>query len=129
MKLNKDCVRNLLLYIEKQELGKHIYKSELENVFGKEFNYSPEEIEYATRKLKEANFIHANGSFENGSWIDYGISEITWDGHQFLDNIRDNKVWKIVKKSASKLSSISLTLMSKIAWSVIENHYIIDGSE
>lgn len=122
MKLNKDCVRDLLLYVENQELGKHVYNHELENIFAKENNYTPEEVEYATRKLKEAKFIHADGVFNDGSWIEYGIGEITWDGHQFLDNIRDDKVWKTVKRTVSKLSSVSLPLMSKLAWATITKY-------
>lgn len=122
MELNKDCVRHLLLYIEKQELGNHIYNHQLENDFAPEFGYSDDEVEYATRKLKEAGFVKANGSFSDGRWIEYGIGEMTWEGHQFLDNIRDDKVWKTIKNATSKLTDVSISLMSKIGWSVIKSY-------
>ncbi|PTF91997.1 hypothetical protein BU666_11100, partial [Staphylococcus chromogenes] len=44
-------------------------------------------------------------------------------GHEFLDNIRDNKTWSEVKNVASKTSSMSLTLMSKLAFQYLSQKF------
>ncbi|EJA0843158.1 DUF2513 domain-containing protein, partial [Listeria monocytogenes] len=46
-------------------------------------------------------------------------SKITWSGHQFLDNIRDDEVWKKTKKTVSKFSSVSVSLLSTISSNVL----------
>ncbi|EDO0799378.1 DUF2513 domain-containing protein, partial [Listeria monocytogenes] len=47
------------------------------------------------------------------------VSKITWSGHQFLDNIRDDEVWKKTKKTVSKFSSVSVSLLSTISSNVL----------
>ncbi|EAG0857908.1 DUF2513 domain-containing protein [Listeria monocytogenes] len=47
------------------------------------------------------------------------VSKITWSGHQFLDNIRDDEVWKRTKKTVSKFSSVSVSLLSTIASNIL----------
>lgn len=44
---------------------------------------------------------------------------LTYDGHKFLDNIRDDKVWKDTKTILSKFSSVSLSFVSSVASNVI----------
>jgi hypothetical protein len=41
---------------------------------------------------------------------------MTWDGHDFLDSIKNNTVWqKILKKLAGMSESVSLELLKKLA--------------
>ncbi|MGY0523152.1 DUF2513 domain-containing protein [Pseudomonas aeruginosa] len=47
------------------------------------------------------------------------MSSLTFDGHKYLDNIRDPKIWKESKKISSKLASVSIDIMSEIAAKVI----------
>ncbi|WP_353418289.1 DUF2513 domain-containing protein (plasmid) [Staphylococcus delphini] len=115
MKLNHDCVRLLLLEIESNKklgepLTEHNFKDNI--VFEK---YGFDTVMYALLKLKEAEYINVQLLWESGSVESFLINDITWEGHEFLDNIRDNNTWKEVKRVASKTSSMSLTLMSKLA--------------
>ncbi|MGJ0374890.1 DUF2513 domain-containing protein, partial [Listeria monocytogenes] len=63
---------------------------------------------------------------QSGSKYDVSIESITWQGHLFLDNIRDNESWKKVKQIADKVASASLLvtaeLAGKYALSTISKH-------
>ena len=51
----------------------------------------------------------------------YKFNNITWEGHQFLDTIRSNKVWSVSKKVASELKIKSVSAFSQIAIQVSSN--------
>lgn len=123
MKLDYDCVRHLLLEIESnKKLGEPLTEYNFKDniVFGK---YDFETVMYSLLKLKEANYVNVSLSWESGHVIGYLINDITWAGHEFLDNIRDNKTWSEVKIVASKTSSMSLTLMSKLAFQYLSQKF------
>ncbi|WP_423738704.1 DUF2513 domain-containing protein [Clostridium niameyense] len=44
---------------------------------------------------------------------------ITWDGHEFLDNIRDNDIWNKTKNTISKINGVSIPIISDIAKSIL----------
>lgn len=123
MELDYDCVRHLLLEIESnKKLGEPLTEYNFKDniVFGK---YDFETVMYSLLKLKEANYVNVSLSWESGHVIGYLINDITWAGHEFLDNIRDNKTWSEVKNVASKTSSMSLTLMSKLAFQYLSQKF------
>lgn len=118
MKLNHDCVRKVLLTIESElEYGDIIDSSELQI---KGFEQS--EIVYAVAKLYEADYL-------TGEPVQYisdpvpriRIRALTWNGHKFLDTVRDNKVWSATKGIASKFASVSVSMVENIAAQVITN--------
>ncbi|QXV71961.1 hypothetical protein [Staphylococcus phage vB_SarS_BM31] len=115
MELNHDCVRTLLLEIESnKQLGEPLTEYNFkDNVVFEKYDF--ETVMYTLLKLKEAEYIKIQLRWESGRVIGYLINDITWSGHEFLDNIRDNETWSKVKDVASKTSSMSVTLMSKLA--------------
>lgn len=114
MKLNQDCIRDLLLYLE-DNLS---YTTEININTLTLKNYSEEELVYTAERLIEADFLFCIQS--RGFEIPVIIARnITYEGHQFLDNIRDDGVWKQTKKIASKLSSASIQIISNVAAQVI----------
>lgn len=114
MVLKHDCVRKTLLYLEKNlTLDNIISTTEIEIE-----PFSKEDIAYTVKMLNDAGFIKANFCGYDNQQI-YIISSLTWDGHQFLDNIRDNKVWTKTKSILSKFKSTSLEIASKVASQVI----------
>lgn len=124
MKLNPDCIRDILLYLEenltietKSGTFKDIDLRDLNNVFISQ--YSEEDIWYTVYNLKEIRFIE--GKFGNAGehqmmWSN--ITNITWNGHQFLNTIRPKTVWDATKQGASKLGLMSIHALSTIAMSV-----------
>lgn len=119
MILDRDCVRDVLLSIESLKPNEKFTSS---NATSSEFlkNYSVETIDYAVNRLDEAGFINAKFLRTLGGDAPYSISSLTWDGHQFLDNIRDDGIWKETKKVTSKVASVSLGILSDVAASVLK---------
>jgi len=110
MRLNHECIRDTMLYLEENlQLNDTIVSSNL-----KIKDYSNDDITYSIKMLQEAGFIQAN-SLGADDMLIYLVSSLTWEGHQYLDNIRDNSVWKIVKSKISKLKSVSLPVVQQIA--------------
>lgn len=116
MRLKPECVRDVLLHLEENlSLNDFILTN---NINLQE--YSHEDIVYTVKKLMEANYINAQfHGYDNE--INYQISSITWDGHQFLDNIRDNNIWKNTKEILSNFSSTSINIMQKVATQILIN--------
>jgi|SRR5690625_4074731 len=118
MKLNHDCVRHLLLAIEKHTtVSKHLNHDEILKLSELE-PYDDEIIIYTAQKLNEAGFINGTFDFFMDDMPHIAISSLTYEGHNFLDTIRDHKVWRKTKETASKLSSVSITVMSEIGVSI-----------
>lgn len=126
MKLNQDCVRDSLLYFEYYLTNTNVF------IFNPDFytnhqyldNYSNEDFLYTCLKLNEAGFINCDITNYVGSSIPkITIKSITWNGHKFLDNIRDITIWAKTKNIINPLKSISIDLISETASKVII-HYI-----
>lgn len=120
MKLNHECVRDLLLYIE-ENLS---FGEELQVNCLKLKNYSIEELLYTSQKLEEAEYIKCSNSFYADD--DYPVilvTSISYKGHQFLDTVRDNQVWSKTKGILGFLKSASIEITSETAAKVI-NHLI-----
>ena len=70
-------------------------------------------------QLKFYNLPNGKLCPANNSIGDIYIYSITWKGHEFLDNIRDPKVWKKTKNITNRFASVSVSLISNIASQVI----------
>jgi len=120
MKLNHECVRDLLLTIEEEVPFNGLLRLDRLEQFSTLSNYSHEEILYCLSKLHEAKFIHAKEIRFLEGLKDIYVQELTWDGHAFLDNIRDPKVWKKVKEKASFLKSVSISMLGELGSNVVK---------
>lgn len=78
-----------------------------------------DEFIYTVAKLIEGGYINGKLCPANNSIGDIYIYSITWKGHEFLDNIRDPKVWKKTKNITNRFASVSVSLISNIASQVI----------
>lgn len=113
MKLNPDCVRDVLLLTE-NETGycKYLMVSR-RNCLQLMPGYTEDEILYHITQCQNFNFIKASDSLGAVT-----IMDLTPKGHAFLENIRDNDNWSATKKTASKVGSFSLDVLSNIAASI-----------
>ncbi|MCA1233286.1 DUF2513 domain-containing protein [Bacillus velezensis] len=120
MKLKHDCVRDILLTIEDiKEFNVFLPIQKLMKQ-DKLINYSKDDICYTLFKLEEAGFINLQvASFQEGNFP-LGITDMTYQGHEFLKNIRQSSVWSETKSLASKVGSTSLTILSVVAAGVVK---------
>lgn len=118
MKLDHDYVRKLLLaYENNSELRGPSEKNFIE--LSKKLNKTRDELVYTLNKLKEGNFVTSKITWGNGRPVLIQPGNLTFEGHKYLDNIRDPKVWKETKKATSKFTSVSLDVISSVAAKVI----------
>lgn len=121
MELNHDCVRDLLLAVEKNtNLNEHLEHDKI-LVLPELKDYDNDTVIYAAQKLNEAGFINGNFDFYYDGNVHIAISSLTYDGHTFLDTVRDEAVWRETKKAASKFSSVSLSILLDIGTSYLKN--------
>lgn len=117
MKLNPNCIRDILISVE-ENTGYRIYfdyPSELDKapLLAK---YSDEEIRYHILQCEKSYLIEIPTKDINEN---YAITDLTPKGHEFLANIRSENVWKDVKEVSKKVGSNSLSALSQIATGVI----------
>lgn len=115
MRLSNDCIRDILLYIENNTDSKRISINLSELI--QNLNYDENTLRYHMRMIAQAKLVDAS-SFTADSAI---LSSLSWEGHQYLDNIRDDKVWTILKDKTKNLSSVSLKVLIPVASKIIEN--------
>lgn len=118
MKLNYDCIRSVLLYLEKAvtiDNDLKIVIVRVENIFEELPKYENNEILYSLSKLNEAGYINAQLRFASGSFVDGYVTGITYAGHDFLEKVRDNKTWTNVKSALSKVGSTGFMLIGEAA--------------
>ncbi|KOP29515.1 hypothetical protein ADM98_11650 [Exiguobacterium sp. BMC-KP] len=119
MKLDHDCVRETLLSIEENELTtEYRMITLLKNPRLDQF--SPDIIFHVLQTLESAGFIRGEEIKLPGGNFNFVIKEMTWQGHAFLDNIRDDAVWKEVNELSSKFESVSLNVLAETAASLLK---------
>ena len=112
MRLDLDCVRDILLELEELPLDCHTPYS----FPGSIARYGEDEVCYTLAKLSEGKYINADVSrLPSGQYDFYGIFDMTFGGHEFLAKIRDTGQWKNVKKGLSAVRNYSLSAISSVA--------------
>lgn len=114
MRLNPDLIRDILLTVEDECDFSHYLEYRVENMtFLRLETYKHEEITYHINQCKMGNLITNVHYYDNGDCI--VIGDLTPQGHEFLENIRDENNWNQTKQYAKKVGSFSLDVLSKIA--------------
>lgn len=122
MKLDYDCIRSVLLYLEKTlafDEDLKIQTVTLEEMFENLPKYDNADILYSVSKLNEAGYISAQLIFAGGGFVGGYVSDVTYSGHEFLEKVRDNKLWGNVKKTLSKLNTAGLSLIGETAGTLL----------
>lgn len=105
-----DLVRKILLELEKARFQPGWIDLEIDG-------YSPEQVAYHVALLADKGLIEAQEltTFDS-PWPDWRPIRLTGQGHDFLDDIRNDSVWKKVKeKVASEAGGASLAIVKGLA--------------
>ena len=126
MKLNHDIVREVLLVVEEHLDSNSRFDAHrlAEQIESNTPEFKNDEIMYAIAKLTEVGYLNAQPItvFCNGKITpSFIIRSITWSGHEFLDSIRDTKIWAETKSTASKVGEFSLSILGQIATKIAMN--------
>jgi DNA-binding transcriptional ArsR family regulator len=109
MKRDMDLIRELLLKLEE-------YPKALEDVVHitpdapgiQVAGYEVDQISYHLSLIEEAGLIDTRGA---GAQIGIYFYRLSWDGHEFIDTVRDSEVWRRVKAGAAQAGAASVSLL------------------
>lgn len=113
MRRNMDLVRNILLKVDQSDAP--IDMSDLVTP-----DFDQKAIEYhVSMMVKEAGLLrgHDVSCMEGEDWIELSL---TWYGHEFLDSIRDDEIWRQAKAGMSRAGGFSIDLISDLAKGLIK---------
>ena len=116
MKRDMDLLREILLQVETREP-----KQSLEvKIEGRD----RQEIVGHVHLLQEAGFVEA--TFTGGPTAI--VHRLTWDGHEFLDLVRDPTVWAKVTKRLKKVGGFaSVDVIKMLGVAVIKDQLGLNG--
>ncbi|WP_041357949.1 DUF2513 domain-containing protein [Nitrobacter hamburgensis] len=115
MKLEVDLVRQLLLHIE-EHATRPI--SDLDSI--KIDGWTKDQIDYHVVLLADAVFIEAGlhrvPDNEDPSLVRviYSVRRLTYNGHEFLETVRDPAIWRKVKEKAKAVGAMTLPAIAQI---------------
>lgn len=114
MTLDPDCVRDILLNIEAAPFGKRIDLSTLKKELP---SYPEENIWYTCVKLKEGGYLDVSTSpaLRSPLPVILKINGLTFNGHEFLNEIRQSSNWGKIKSVASTAGVNSLKALADIS--------------
>lgn len=119
---NFDLIRSILLAVEASPPNSTITNSQLD-IEG----VDPATVAFHVEMLKDAGYIDA-AIAQNFSGIQrFMIKKINWDGYEFLDNAKNNTVWKKFKAQAEdKGSSMSMTVANGLLTTLAKKYIGLD---
>lgn len=111
MRRDMDLIRLLLLKLESLE-------QETGDVCGYDYStfdtegYTSEQVIYHLDLMLEAGLIDQGGG---ASWDYFVFKRLTWAGHDLVDSIRDEEIWRKTKHGALAAGGWSLELLGDLA--------------
>ena len=118
MKLNPDLIRDILMTVEEVSDFHHEFYYDVEEDIPELLKpYSHEEIVYHVRQCDFAGLILGVKYPEAGDMI--YIDDLSPAGHEFLANIRDDKIWNGTKEISKEIGSRSLNTLTMVASNII----------
>ena len=115
MKRDLELVRNILLLIEENNDGGKLKLPD---------DWNRKNVAYHLKILDQAGYVENKTTWaDNKPIIIYAT--LTWDGHEFLDSIKNNNVWNKtkdgIKTKGFELSSVPFNVLKEYASLQIRN--------
>jgi hypothetical protein len=109
VKRDMDFVRDLLLRIESGEIN---FEGAPKAFTGQPLNPEAEKLGEHLRLLKQAGFVDVQAESLTGLIV---VSGLSWRGHDFLDSVRDPKIWAKTKSAVESAGGFTVELMKDLA--------------
>jgi len=121
MKRNLTLVRNILIDVEECPPGQIIQGFTYDNV-------DPMIIAEHVRLLIDEGYLEGDVVRQLGSsQFAYVVTGMTWDGHEFLANAKNDTVWKkVIADAEAKGSSISMTVLNGLLTQAAKKYFGLD---
>ena len=118
MQLNPDCVRSILLTVENLTNGRIQYffnnEMQVQSLIDEYCELQPycyEEVDYHFMQCIKSGYIQGDIGSQYGFWF----SDLTPEGHEFINTIRSSNIWKETLKKIKPLGTVSITVISQVA--------------
>lgn len=109
MQRDLDLIRSILLKIESND------RDQSDEWFSLE-GEDESAVSYNLELLVEAGFVEALRNIDLGTPFPHFVrTRLTWTGHEYLDQVRDPKIWRKTKAASSKLGGVALPMIADIA--------------
>ena len=96
MKRDLDLIRKILFKVEEKESPAPEWDFKIDD-------YPQDIINYHIVLMNEAGLLIGKAEeSSNGSYYNANVSRLTWEGHEFLDSIKNLSIWNKAKNSISK---------------------------
>lgn len=118
MKRDMDLVRDILLQVDAstERLDMGALLSEGADDEGDEGQVLAYHLQMLIQQAGLLKGVDA-GVLEGPYWIDL---QLTWAGHEYLDQVRDPEIWKQAKAGAKKAGGMSLDIIGAVAKGLIK---------
>jgi hypothetical protein len=118
VKRDLGLIRDLLLRLEALPMG--MYGAETispDSLKVAVEGYDEEDIAYHPSLLQERGLIEVPDA---QPMIGIVFTRLTWEGHDFLDAVRDPEIWRKTKQSMDSVGSFSFELVKDLAKGLIK---------
>ena len=108
MKRDMDLIRDLLILIDADP---RLDGTQWLEITHSDFpSHALKEVAYHIVLLVEAGYVRGNigGSMP-------AVSRLTWEGHEFVDDIKDSGVWEKTKARLDGLPGVALSVIAEVA--------------
>jgi hypothetical protein len=115
MKLDTDLIREILLKIEESPKFSKAH-GDIQKVTAASLgitDHNEEQVAYHCAQLVDAGFLTGNTKMAAHGLVMVG--NLTWSGHEFLNDARDPDVWQKTKERAKGVASVGLGFLWEIA--------------
>ncbi len=86
-----------------------------------------DEVSYHIKQLNQAGMIDAD-DVSTMSGFDWRAKGLTWEGHEFLDNVRNETVWRRVKATIQdKGGTASFEIIKELAIEIAKSVFLPGG--
>lgn len=134
MKRDMDLIRSILMEIETdQQINGHFVLSDADIMSN--LNAERPAVQYHLRLLMDAGYIEGKDLLADTNKIQVGdgasifresgssitISRLTWEGHEFIDSVRDNNVWAKTKGYLKDVGGVGIDVLKDVAKAVVKD--------
>lgn len=104
MKLDPNCVRAIILFLEDSEKTCHLMTDICNGIP----SYDKKNLCYTINRLYEGGYINVRYNDFNGHHLIARVETLTYEGHLLAETFHDEKIWKKALKCAKEIGTMSI---------------------
>lgn len=120
MELDFDFVREVLIFCADSQSPHGPGDIEMRE-FADKKGKTVYQLAFTINRLYEAGYIKKKTSYASGEPYLVEPGNLTWDGNEYLNNIRNQSIWNATKEKVKSVGgSVSLSVMGSVAAALLK---------